>query len=209
MNIYVSNSIILSCSCLLIAFLYGICNNQIRTNKDYQWPILYLGFILGIEIISKVSIYLFRSETTQYIYPIYVSGEFFILTGLSLSALNADKRWLLFTSLIACYMFTETIILWSLNNDATTGYAKIISHLTILCLLAFILIKTLKEFETYSTSTILYTALFLYYGVSLFLFLLMSQLTENNVSIWILNNFLSSFLYACFFYTFYKVKHGS
>jgi hypothetical protein len=206
MNIYILTSIILSCCLLIIAFTYGISSKQIRSIKLCKWYIIYLGFILGIEIITISSIYILESKTTQYLYPLYVTGEFFILSSLFLTELKATKKWQIVTRLVTCYIFIETTILWFTKNDASTGYAKIISHLTIICLLAILLIKNLKELEKNSPLSIIYTTLFLYYGVSLFLFLLMNQLTVMNINIWIINNILSSILYGSSIYTFYKLK---
>jgi hypothetical protein len=184
----------------------GISNKKTRNNKPIQWYVIYLGFILGIEFISKFSIYILKSETTQYFYPFYVTGEFFLLISFFLTELKATKKWQIITRLIAGYIFIETIVLWFMKNDASTGYAKIISHLTIICLLAMLLIKNLKNLEQNNPLSIIYTTLFLYYGVSLFLFLLMSQLTEININIWIINNILSSILYGSSIYSFYKLK---
>ena len=188
-------SIVLSCCLLITAFMYGISNKKTRNNKRIQWYIIYLGFILGIEFISKFSIYILKSETTKYLYPFYVTGEFVLLISFFLTELKASKKWQIITRLIAGYIFIETTILWFMKNDASTGYAKIISHLTIICLLAMLLIKNLKELEKNNPLSIIYTTLFLYYGVSLFLFLLMNQLTAMNINIWIINNILSSILY--------------
>jgi hypothetical protein len=209
MNNYILTSIILSCCLLITSFMYGISSKQIRSIKLCKWYIIYLGFILGIEIITISSIYILEIETTQYFYPFYVTGEFFILISFFLTELKANKKWQIITRLIACYIFIETTILWFMKIDATTGYAKIISHLTIICLLAMLLIKNLKELEKSKPLSIIYTTLFLYYGVSLFLFLLMNQLTAMNINIWIINNILSSILYGSSIYTFYKLRKWS
>lgn len=206
MNNYILTSITLSYCLLFTAFIYGISNKQIRSNKLCRWYILYLGFILTIELLTYFFIEILESSTTQFLYPFYVTGEFFILISFFLSELKATKKWQIITRLIAFYIFIETTILWFMKNDATTGYAKIISHLTIICLLAILLIKNLKELEKNNPLSIIYTSLFLYYGVSLFLFLLMNQLTEMNISIWIINNILSSILYGSSIYTFYRLK---
>jgi hypothetical protein len=206
MNNYILTSIILSCSLLIIAFTYGISSKQIRSIKLCKWYIFYLGFILGIEFISKFSIYILESYTTQYLYPLYVTGEFFILISLLLNGLRTSKKSAVIKWLMTSYIFIETTTLWFMNNDATTGYAKIISHLTIICLLAMLIIKNLKELEKNNPLSIIYTTLFLYYGVALFLFLLMSQLTAININIWIINNILSSILYGSSIYVFYKLK---
>ena len=206
MNNYILTSIILSCSLLIIAFTYGISSKQIRSIKLCKWYIVYLGFILGIEFISKFSIYILESYTTQYLYPLYVTGEFFILISLLLNELRTSKKVAVIKWLMTSYIFIETTTLWFMKNDAPTGYAKIISHLAIICLLAILLIKNLKELEKNNPLSIIYITLFLYYGVSLFLFLLMSQLTAININIWIINNILSSILYGSSIYVFYKLK---
>jgi hypothetical protein len=206
MTDYFYASVILSYCLLFTAFIYSISSKQIRSNKLCRWYIIYLGFILTIELLTFVFIEILESRTTQFLYPFYVSGEFFILSSLFLTELNATKKWQILTSLIACYIFIETTILWFMNNDASIGSAKIISHLTIICLLAILLIKNLESLEKYNPLSIIYTTLFLYYGVSLFSFLLMNQLTEMNISIWFINNILSSILYGSFIYTFYRLK---
>jgi hypothetical protein len=199
-------SVILSCCLLVTAFIYGISNKRLRNNELSKWYIIYLGFILTVELLVFFFIDIIESNTTQFIYPFYVTGEFFILVSLFLKKLRTSKKAAVIKWLMTSYIFIETTTLWFMNNDATSGYAKIISHLTIICLLAILLIKNLKELEKNSPLSIIYTALFLYYGVSLFLFLLMNQLTEINISIWIINNILSSILYGSSTYAFYKLK---
>ncbi len=206
MTDYFYISVISSCCLLITAFIYGTSNKQIRSNNLCKWYIIYLGFILVIEMITISSIYILKSETTQYFYPLYVTGDFFILVSLFLKELRASKKATVIKWIMTSYIFIETTTLWLMNNDATTGYAKIISHLAIICLLAILLIKKLKELEKNSPLSIIYTSLFLYYGVSLFLFLLMNQLTEMNISIWIINNILSSILYGSSIYAFYNLK---
>lgn len=205
MNNYILTSIIFSYSLLITAFVYGITNEKIRNNELSNGYIIFLGFILGIEIISIFSIYILESENTQYFYPFYVTGEFLILMSLCLAELKATKKWKLATGLVASYIFIETTILWFINEDASTGYAKIISHLIIICLVAVLLIKNIRETEKNDPRWFIYGALFLYYSVSLFLFLLMNQLTEQSINIWIINNILSSILYGSFIYTFYSL----
>ncbi|WP_322348285.1 hypothetical protein [Marivirga arenosa] len=206
MNNYILSSIILSYSLLITAFLYGVSNEVIRNNEFKKWHIIYLGFILGIESITIFSIYILESKTTQYLYPIYVTGEFLILMSLCLTEFKATKMWKLVTGIVASFIFIETTILWFVHQDASTGYAKIISHLIIICLLAILLVKNMREVERSKQSWFIFGALFLYYSVSLFLFLLINQLTEHSINLWIINNILSSILYGSFIYTFYSFK---
>jgi hypothetical protein len=191
---------------LITAFIYGSSSKKIRNNELSKWYVIYLGFILTVELLTFFFIDIIESKTTQFLYPFYVSGEFFILISLFLKELKTPKKGAIIKWVITCYIFAETTILWFIHDDASTGYGKIISHLTIICLLAILLIKNLKELEKNNPLSIIYTALFLYYGVSLFLFLLMNQLTEMNINIWIINNLLSSVLYGSSIYTFYKVS---
>ena len=206
MTDYFYASVILSYCLLITAFIYGSNSKQIRNNELSKWVVIYLGFILVIEAINYFSITVLGTKTTHYLYPLYFVGEFLILMSLCLKGLKATKKWKIITRLVAGYIFIEPTILWFINHDASTGYAKIISHLIIICLLAILLIKNLKELEKNNPLSIIYTTLFLYYGVSLFLFLLMNQLTEINISIWIINNILSSLLYGSSIYAFYKLK---
>lgn len=206
MTDYFYISVILSFSLLIAAFIYGISNKDILNNELSKWYIFYLGFIAVIEISTLISVYILEAQTTQYLYPFYVTGEFLILMSLFLTELKVAKKWKIIMGLVASYIFIESTVLWFVNQDASTGYAKIVSHLSIICLAAILLIKNIKELEKDNPRWIINGFLFLYYGVSLFLFLLMSQLTEQNINIWIINNILSSILYLSFIYTFLKLK---
>lgn len=206
MTTYYFYSVILSNCLLLLAFIYGRCNKQLWSNKLIRWYIIYLGFILGIEIVVKILIYVFKSNNTQLMYPFYIAVEFFILMQLFLYEIRASAKWYKIVVLITSCIFIESMILWFINNDASIGFGKVFSHITIVCLTAYILVKTLKEFETINPFIIVYAALFLYYAVSLFLFLLMNQLTKSTIIIWTMNNVLSSLLYGSSIYTFYRLK---
>ncbi|AUC76399.1 MULTISPECIES: hypothetical protein [unclassified Olleya] len=206
MNNYILTSIIGSYCLLIIAFIYSITCKQIRSNTLFKWYIIYLSFILTIELLNFFFIEIIESKTTQFLFPFYVAGEFLILLNLFLKELKTSNNGHILKWVMTSYIFIETTFLWFFNDDATTGYGKIISHLTIIFLLAILLVKNLKELEKKNPISIIYVALFLYYGVSLFLFLIMNQLTEMNISIWIINNILSSILYGSSVYSFYKIK---
>lgn len=198
-------SVFLSFCLLITAFIYVVSNKLIRKNVGH-WYIKYLAFILVIEVITYFSIYILECKSTQYIYPLYVAGEFFILTRLFLAELKADKKWRIITGCISFYIFIEATSLWYINYGACNGSGKIVSHLIIICLAGLLLIKKLKDLETNNTLSIIYASLFFYYGASLFLFLLINQLTEENILVWITNNILSSILYGSSIYTFHKIK---
>ncbi|WP_281612603.1 hypothetical protein [Flammeovirga sp. SubArs3] len=197
-------SIILSRSFLSIALINGIISDKLSSTKLSIWYTAYIGFILGIEVMILFSIYILESESTQQLYPFYVGGEFFVVINLFLSELKSTKKWQVITGIIACCFFIEAYVLWLTNNDASTGYGKIISHLTIICFAAYLLIKNINELKNNGPSTIVHAFLFLYYSVSLFLFMVMNQLTDQNIFIWVINNILSTVLYGSFVYTFYS-----
>jgi len=206
MNNYILISIIL-CYCLLIAsFVYGASNKRIRQNNKGRLYLLYLGFIISIETTSLFSIYILEFKNTQFIYPFYISGEFLILINLFLEVLKPSKSWNVIKWILTCLIFFESTLLWFIQNDATTGYGKIVSHLMIISFAAILLLKNMKELEKNDPLSTIYASLFLYYGVSLFLFLIINQLTEMNISIWTINNILSSILYGSFLLTFYNLK---
>lgn len=206
MTSYFFFSVILSNSLLLIAFLFGIFNRKLRIQKQIRLLLFYFGFILFIELTNEILIDFFEIRNTQSIYPFYIAGEFFILTQLLLNELKVKRKWYIIVAIITICIFFEALILWIINNDASTAYGKIVSHITIICLAAYILIKRLKQIESTNEFLIIYAALFLYYSVSLFLFLLMNQLTETTINIWILNNLLSAIFYGSTLYTFYKLR---
>ncbi|NME71593.1 hypothetical protein [Flammeovirga aprica] len=204
MDFYTLLSIITSLSFLYIGFINCIISNQISIVRLNNWYVGYLGFLLAIEGMTLSSIYILESETMQNIYPIYVTGEFFITINLLLSDLKVKKLWYVISGIIALSFGIEACILWLSEQDPSTGYGKIISHLIIICFSAFLLIKNIKDLKKNNPGVIVYAFLFLYYSVTLFLFMVMDQLTEQNFSIWIMNNLLNTVLYVSFIYTFYS-----
>ena len=175
-----------------------------------KWYLFYLGFVLSTELITETLILGFNNQNISFLYPFYISSEFFALSNMFILSLGLSNKWRSITSILSLALFVEAVILWSHNQFFTPGFGKIISHLTIICLSGHLLIKNLKELEIYNPFIIIYAALFLYYAVSLFLFLLMNQLDNvdyNTASIiWSMNNILSSILYGASIYTFYQLK---
>lgn len=199
-------SVILSNCILLAAFVYGMYFMRKSKNIQTKWCLMYLGFILGIEISTKVYMFIDTPHGSQPIYSIYIAGECYILLQLLLSAWGRAKKWKVASALIASAVLVESVTMLIVKSDAAAGYGKTISHLLIVCLAATLLLRGLKELEKDNPFLFLYAFLFLYYSTSLFLFMLVNQLNSATVSIWVLNNFLSSLLYSSFVYTFYKLK---
>ncbi len=199
-------SVVVSNCLLLTAFIYGKYIKVPLYKKQIKWYIIYLEFILGVELITKILIFLFKVKNTEFLYPFYIAGEFFLLSQLFLVTLKVHKKWKVITSFITCCIFTEAFFLWFTENPVSTSSGKIFSNLIIVFIIAYQLIKNLKKLALQSHLIIIYSALFLYYSTSLFLFLLMNQLTTENISIWTVNNMLSSILYSSSIYAFYKLK---
>jgi hypothetical protein len=203
---YFYYSIIISNFLLTTAFIYGVSSKQLRVKKNVRWSLYFLGFVLVIEILIKTRIYLFCIKDVSFIYPFYIAGEFFILTRLFMLQIQLSIRWNFLILGFSVFVFSEAACLWYDGQLFSSVYGKVFSHLTIICMAAYLLIKNLKEIEVKTPFFFVYAALFTYYAVSLFLFLLMNQLTKSNIVIWTMNNILSSILYSSFIYTFYKLK---
>ena len=199
-------SLILYCFLLLIAFVYGNNDKQTRNNKLSKRYVRYLGFILAIEFLRLLSIYVLDIKIANYLFPFYIAGEFFLVLSFFQVGLKKERKKQTLITIVTGCLFIESIAMWFVFDNATIGYGKTISHLTIVLTAAYILVKNLKELETNNPFLIVYAALFLYYSVSLFLFLLMSQLTKSTIHIWTINNLLSCILYGSSIYTFHLLK---
>ena len=192
---------------LVIAFLYGKSNNRVIKNKETKLYLRYLGFFLTIEIARKLAQYIFDTSS-DCLFIIYVTGEFYLLFNLFHKALGTPQTWRVGTAILAGYFFVETATLWLIFDNPYMGYSKVISHVLISIATGVILVKYLKEVETDDPFWIIYASLFLYYITSLLLFMFMEQLTEKNVAIWAINNLLSCILYGNSIYVFYSLKHA-
>lgn len=207
--IFYNISLILANLILFFAFIIGF-KNQFTLPAEKKWFFYYIGFILGIEIILKSCIYLFNCSDTSFLYPLYIFGEFLILTKVFYTGIKIEPKWFVIPIFIGIIILTEGIYLWYNNQDASLGLGKTISHLIIICLAGYSLINILKRSQTEVSIAIIYASLFLYYAISLIFFLLLHQLDTiskfNAYVIWGMNNILSALLYATSLYTFLKSK---
>ncbi len=200
-------SIIVTVCMLLASLLYGYLNNITEKNNLTRSYIIYLEFFLIIEIARNLAIFIFDTSS-GYLFIIYVALEFYLLFNLFHKALQTPQKWRISTTILAGCFFVETATLWFFFDKSFTGYSKIISHLLISMATAYILVKYLQKVDQRDSFWIIYAALFLYYSMSLFLFLFMDQLTEKNVAIWAINNLLSCILYGSSIYVFHSLKHA-
>ena len=199
-------SLVLSNCLLVISFLVGIFKRAGLQRKE-KWYLAYLGYILGVELIVKLLIFVFNVKSTNYLYPFYISGEFLLLTYLFIVELNASRKWYVCCAIIAAIIFVKTTLLTDNSLEIVRNIGKIFSHLCIICLSGYALVNELKNLKIDGNRFLLiYACLFMYYSISLFFFLLLNQLSTISHSdasiIWGMNNILSSILYATSIYIF-------
>ncbi len=177
-------------------------------SKGQKWFLYYLGFDFITEMISKLLI--FFHQGNLFLYPFYISGEFILLSTMFIVELKLSRKWFVFSGLISVYLFSESFFLWMFHHNVSSGIGKILSHLIIVCMVGYYFIHTLKTFENEkrNRSLLIYGCLFLYYVSSIFLFLLLDQLSTmsrcNASVIWGMNNALSCVLYGVSSYTFLR-----
>lgn len=202
---------IITYSLLGLSVLFGFLKYKLFKNEQ-KWYLFYLVFIFFIELITNILIEI--SEQNMLVYPFYLSGEFFILTGMFIIGLKLPRKLFIAAGIMSFLLLFTAFTIRENDQSVTSGYSKVFSHLIIISMAGFYLVRMLKvdEFNMQNKFLFIYCSLFLYYAVSLFLFLLMNQLTTtsiNNASIvWGINNVLSSVLYGVSFYTFLRLKRS-
>ena len=197
--------------CLLILSVvigYFKFNGLSKVQKIFLY---YLSFIFIIELTTKL-LKLYKIDN-WFVYPFYISGEFFLLLLMLLVELKIPKKALILVGLLSIFFFSESFILSKSPQEITSGIGKGVSHLIIICLSGYYLIKSLKVSSAAITSRIflyIYYGLILYYCVSLFHFLLMSQLTDISITeayiIWGIKNIFTTILYGVSAYVFFKLR---
>ena len=201
-------SIFLSVSLLLFIFIYGTYTYKSKKSDLIKSYVICLGFFLIIEVTRILTFNVFNIKMADFLYILYVTGEFYLLFNLFHKALGTPQTWRVGTAILAGCFFVEIATLWLIFDNPYMGYSKVISHVLISIATGVILVKYLKEVETDDPFWIIYASLFLYYIISLLLFMFMEQLTEKNVAIWAINNLLSCILYGNSIYVFYSLKHA-
>lgn len=203
-SITVVSLVILFIAIIVGGFYYSSFSNEQRCFY------YYLIFIGGIELITKL-LTSFGLENL-FVFPIYVTGEYVLLLTMLVTALKLSKWWFYFLLILPVYIIGEAIFFWFYLKSFEVGIGKTISHLIIILLIGFYLLKSLKSVNTKKQNKFLpiYASLFFYYSVSITLFLLLNQLPhisiENASLIWGLNNVFSSILYGSSIYTFLQLK---
>lgn len=200
---------ILSFSILSLSVIFG-CLKFSFFRKEQKWYIFFLVYVLCTELTTNLLVQFNREN--MLVYPFYISGEFFLLSGMFIIGLKLPRSMFFFSGAISFFLFAESFTRWMIDKNAASGYGIVVSNLIIICLSGYYLIRILKvlNLEKQNRFLLIYSILFLYYTVSLFLFLLLNQLPDTTIInasiVWGINNSLSAVLYGASLYTFIKIK---
>ncbi|MEJ5050267.1 hypothetical protein WH221_10515 [Chryseobacterium culicis] len=191
---------------LLSVILLGAAKYRILNHKEKQY-FHCIAFLFFIELLNLALPYIFRLNDTSFLYPLYIAGEFFLLTGLFIRKLDLPKSVLGGTALIAAgFMISK----YGFDYPGNADIAKVVSNIIIICLSGFTLIREIKNTSLQNRFLLVDASIFFYYSVSVFIFIIQHQianLSENDYYIILsANNILSSILYCSFLYTFFKLK---
>ncbi|KMQ67811.1 hypothetical protein ACM39_10725 [Chryseobacterium sp. FH2] len=192
---------------LLTTVLLGVWRYTIFAKKERQYTV-YIVFLFLIELLNLSLPYVFDLQDTSFLYPIYIAGEFFLLTTLFIQKLDLSKIWLFLVSLLS---LSFLIGKYAFDFPSNPDIAKVVSNIVIICLSGFILIREIRRSQKTENRFLLAdSSVFFYYSVSVFIFIIQHQianLSENSYYILLsANNILSSILYGTFLYTFIKLK---
>lgn len=191
---------------LLSVIVLGAAKYHILNNKEKRYYHC-IAFLFFIELINFVLPYVFRLNDTSFLYPVYIAGEFFLLTGLFIRKLN----WPLYIQWFAALLAAGFMIMkYGFNWPANADIAKGVSNIIIICLSGYTLIREIKNASTQERFLWVDAGIFFYYSVSVFIFIIQHQianLSENDYyTLFSANNILSSILYCSFLYTFTRLK---
>ena len=191
---------------LLSVILLEAAKYRILHSKEKQY-FYCIAFLFFIELLNLVLPYIFRLNDTSFLYPFYIAGEFFLLTGLFIRKLDGPKSVLGLTgSLAVAFMISK----YGFDYPSNADIAKVVSNIMIICLSGVMLIREIKNTSAQNRFLLVDASIFFYYSVSVFIFIIQHQianLSENDYYIILsANNILSSILYCSFLYTFIKLK---
>jgi len=194
--LYLNNSLLVICA------LIGILKYKTLRNTE-KWYVYYIIFLFLIEAAGRVSISLFHVKGLDFLFPYYVAGEFLILGILFVKKLALPWYCYIPVGLLALFFLLDT-------EMVTNEVKKVISNIIVICFAGYALLMEIKNTQVNDRFMAADSLIFLYYGLSVFLFFLLRQLADFGVKqagmIWSINNILCSFLYISIIYTFLRLK---
>lgn len=184
-----------------IALIFAVVKFKRFNNKE-KWYIYYAIFVFCIEMLLFLKI----KWKNELLYPIYIAGEFFLMTGIFIKKLNLKNYYLIVTGILSLLILGLSQMVSHFEND----YSKAISNLIIVSLIAYSLLQEIKNYGKKTNFLIIDAMAFLYYTVSIFIFIFQHQLVKFDPNyfyiFWIINNSLLAIFYFTFLYTFFKLK---
>ncbi len=205
MEYFYYSSLYLTYTLLFTACFLGVLKKKSLQKKEI-WYLLYVLFILIIEIITNSLIEIFHSKNTTFLYPVYISGSFLLLTVLFIKKNELSKFWFIPVLLFTFFFSIGDQCFESFNDD----YIKVFSNIIIICLSGYSLLQEIKNAENNNRFLWVDAFIFMYYTISVFTFILQQQLPtfslQNASLIWGINNILTCLLYISFINTFLKLK---
>lgn len=191
---------------LLSVIALGVFKYRILNHKEKQY-FYCIAFLFFIELLNLALPYVFGLDDTSFLYPFYIAGEFFLLTGLFIRKLNWPKYLLgLGAAVATAFMISK----YGFDYPDNADIAKVVSNIIIICLSGVTLINEIKKTSADNRFLWVDASIFFYYSVSVFIFIIQHQianLSENNYYIlFSVNNILSSILYCSLIYTFIRLK---
>lgn len=197
-------SLYISYGLLVFAFISGFKKYLLLGNKE-KWYLYYCAFLLLIEIATNTLIEVFGFKNTSFMYPIFIGGEFFILITLYIKKLSLSDWWLLPTAIL-----TAGLLIINQCITLTNDYIKVISNIIIICFAGYTLLQEIKNEKKANHFLSVDAFIFMYYTVSVFIFVLQNQLTSLSENTYFIilstNNMLLIVFYASLLYTFLRLK---
>ncbi|WET00278.1 hypothetical protein P2W68_11720 [Chryseobacterium arthrosphaerae] len=191
---------------LLSVIVLGAAKYRLLDYKERQY-FHCIAFLFFIELINFVLPYIFRLNDTSFLYPVYIAGEFFLLTGLFIRKLDWPAY---IRGLVAVGAAGFMILKYGFNWPPNADVVKVISNIIIICLSGYVLIREIKNASVQGRFLLVDACIFFYYSVSVFIFIIQHQianLSENDYyTLLSANNILSGILYSSFLYTFIRLK---
>lgn len=194
--LYLNNSLLFICTVI------GLIRYKFFKNTE-KWYVYYIIFLFLIEAVVKLCLYVFNLRDVNFIFPFYVAGELLLLGILYIRKLNMSIYWYIPVVLLAALFFTD-------SETFTGDVKKVISNIVVICFAGYALLTEIKSSKINDRFMLADSFIFLYYGLSVFVFFLLRQLSdlgkeEANI-IWSINNILCSFLFVSLIYTFLRLK---
>lgn len=191
---------------LFINVIIGFGKFRYFTKKD-RFYVFYMLFFFLIEMTVWLLSSGFGFTDIFFLYPIYIVGDFILLTSLFISKLNLNKVFNYLSGIIALSFLS---LIYVFKIDFNHDIAKVISNIMIICLAGTVLIMQIRNGKNIERFFFADLGIFFYYAVSIFRFIILSQLKSMTIEdvnfISIVNAFFAAVLYGLITYTFLKLK---